>query len=146
MMNFILALLLPLPSFALSFEVIGPCSEKPIFETKTTLKNASLGHISTYLFKKNKIPFTGDETGIGSIANSPTGDAALEVLSETALRAYGWCVEIDGQQPEVMPDKFIIDEQTKNIRWFYAFALYESGEWTQLCSPSHLVKPKSICN
>lgn len=144
-MKILLALLVPLQTFALSFEVIGPCDSKPTFETTTTMKNTNLGHLTEFILNKHSIPYTGDATGIGSIAGSPVGDSAIEVLSDTTLRAYGWCVEVDGMQPDVMPDQVMISENTKHIKWFYAFSLYESGEWTQYCTPSYSVKSSQIC-
>lgn len=144
-MKFILSLLLPIQVYALTFEVIGPCDEKPFFTSTTTLKNVNLGHLTVSVLNKHSIPYTGDQTGIGSIAASPTGDDALEVVSETTLRAYGWCVEVDGFQPDVMPDQVMITESVKHIKWFYAFSLYESGQWTQYCTPSYTVKSPKIC-
>ncbi|AZZ37027.1 hypothetical protein CIK05_09555 [Bdellovibrio sp. qaytius] len=144
-MKFIFALLLPLQVYALTFEVIGPCSDQPFYETSTTLKHTNLGHLTEFLLNKGSIPYTGDATGIGSINGSPVGDDALEVLSDSTMRAYGWCVEVDGVQPDVMPDKVMISENVKHIRWFYAFSLYVSGEWTQYCTPAHTVKSAQIC-
>ena len=144
-MKFILALLFPFQVYALTFEVIGPCSETPIYQTSTTMHNTNLGFLTEFVLKKGEIPYTGDQAGIGSIANSPVGDQALEVLSDTTMRAYGWCVEVDGFQPDVMPDKVMISDSVKHIRWFYAFSLYEAGEWTQYCTPSYLVKSAQMC-
>jgi hypothetical protein len=145
LMKILLALLFPLQVFALSFEVIGPCDSKPIFESTTTMRNTNLGHLTEFVLNKNSIPYTGDETGISSIAGSPVGDDALEVLSDTQMRAYGWCVEVDGFQPDVMPDQVMISESVQHIKWFYAFSLYDNGEWTQYCTPSHTVKSAQIC-
>ena len=144
-MKFILALFIPFQVYALTFEVIGPCAETPIYQMSTTMHNTNLGFLTEFVLKKGEIPYTGDQTGIGSIANSPVGDQALEVLSDTTMRAYGWCVEVDGFQPDVMPDKVMISDSVKHIRWFYAFSLYEAGEWTQYCTPSYLVKSAQMC-
>jgi len=144
-MKILFALLFPAQVFALSFEVIGPCSEQPIYQTTTTLHNSNLGFVTEYLFKKDGIPYLGDQGGFRSIANSPFGDEALEVLSDSTMRSYGWCVEVDGKQPEVMPDEVMISKTVKHIRWFYAFTFYDSGKWTQFCTPSHLVKSQQIC-
>jgi hypothetical protein len=145
MKKMILTLLFPLQTFALSFEVVGPCAETPIYQTTTTLHHTSLGYLTEYLFKKDNVPYTGTESGITSIFNSAVGNEALEVLSNNTMRAYGWCVEVDGRQPGQMPDKVRINENTKHIRWFYAFTLYDAGDWSQFCTPSYLIKSKQMC-
>ncbi|RZJ25676.1 MAG: DUF4430 domain-containing protein, partial [Flavobacterium sp.] len=60
------------------------------------MHNTSLGFLTEFLLNKGQIPYTGDKSGIASIAGSPVGDDAIEVLSDSKLRAYGWCVEVDG--------------------------------------------------
>ncbi len=145
MMKLFLILFLPLQVLALSFEVIGPCSERSIYQTATTIHNTSLGFLTEYMLKKSNLSFVGDKNGIKSIDKSPVGDEALEVLSDNTMRSYGWCVEVDGYQPDVMPDKVMISASVQQIKWFYAFSLYESGQWTQYCVPSYTVRSKQIC-
>jgi hypothetical protein len=140
-----LVFLFPVQVFALSFEVIGPCSEKPIYQTETNLQNLSLGVITEQLLKQGGVPYTGSPSGIQSIANSPVGKDAIEVLSDASILAYGWCVEVDGFQADRMPDQVIVDELAKKIRWFYAFSLYQAGEWKQYCTPSYLIRSSQIC-
>ncbi|RYZ78188.1 MAG: hypothetical protein EOP06_29525 [Proteobacteria bacterium] len=145
MKKLLLIVLLPLSARALNFEVVGPCSPQPILQTTTTLRNTTLGNLTEFLLKKSGLPFEGDKFGIKSINHSPTGDQALEVLSNSTMRSYGWCVEVDGEQPGVMPDEVQIRETTKKVKWFYAFSFYDSGKWTQYCTPSFSVKSQQIC-
>ncbi len=144
-MKILFVLLFPLPIFAVSFEVIGPCSDKPIYQVNEAVHAQNLGDLTESLLKHSGLPFEGDRTGIKSIDHSPTGDKAIEVLSDIKMRAYGWCVEVDGKQPETMPDQVPLEPSAKKVKWFYAFSLYESGNWTQYCTPSYTIKAKQIC-
>lgn len=130
---------------ALEFSVIGPCDPKPILKTQAPSQETTLGDLTLEVLKANQMPFQGDRSGIKMIAGSPMGDDALEVLSDSLMRAYGWCVLVDGRQPDRMPDEVPLNLATKEITWFYAFALYDRGEWKSFCTPSHQVQPSQVC-
>lgn len=133
--------------YALEFEVVGPCDPKPRLEVYVDLKNKiTLGDLTVNLLNANSIPFKGDAGGIAQIENSPIGRDATEVLSPTQYRAYGWCVHIDGFEPGDMPDQIDVTEGTKKISWFYAYSLYDNGEWKDYCTPSWQVHSLAICN
>jgi len=144
-------LLLPLLLFsssalALDFTVIGPCSQKPIAQTQVPVTSATnLGDLTVSTLNLLKVPFTGDRSGISSIANSPRGDDALEVLSDTQMRAYGWCVEIDGNQPAEMPDEVPVTTATQSVTWFYAYSLYDTGVWKDYCTPAWVKHSLAVC-
>lgn len=135
----------PLQAKALDFVVIGPCEEKPVLKTSIASQDVTLGELTVQVLTENKISFQGDRSGIKVIANSPAGDEALEVISDTQLKAYGWCVAIDGQQPGLMPDEVRLSADTKEVVWFYAYAFYDQGVWKSFCTPSYQNKPSQIC-
>ena len=132
-------------AWALDFKVVGPCSETPLVSTSVAASSTTLGDLTVDTLTALGIPFTGERSGIGSIANSPKGDDALEVLSETQMRAYGWCVEIDGVQPDLMPDAVPVTAATKTVTWFYAYSLYDAGVWKDYCTPSWKVRTLAVC-
>lgn len=132
-------------SEALEFQVRNLCNDQAAFEKKVPSQESTLGDLTVAVFNQNQIPFQGDRSGLKAIFNSPVGDAALEVLSDSQMRAYGWCVLVDGKSPDRMPDEVLISEKTKTIRWFYAFALYDQGQWKDFCTPAHVAMPSQVC-
>lgn len=130
---------------ALDFKVIGPCSETPQVQTTVAASATTLGDLTVSTLTSLGVPFTGERSGIATIADSPQGDEALEVLSDTQMRAYGWCVEIDGLQPDVMPDEVPVTAATKSITWFYAYSFYDAGVWKDYCSPSWKLRTLAVC-
>lgn len=134
-------------TYALQFEVVGPCDPKPRLEVYVDIKNKiTVGDLTVNLLNANRIPFKGDAAGIAQIENSPIGRDAIEVLNPNKYRAYGWCIHIDGFEPGDMPDQINITESTKKISWFYAFSLFDNGEWKNYCTPSWQVHSLAICN
>jgi hypothetical protein len=135
--------------FAIQIKIIGPCSENPTNTSKNIIaKNlpATIGSISVEYFTKENIPFTGSIEGINSINNSAVGDDALEVISDTKMRAYGWCYKLNDELVNKMPDAAFLTKNADYITWFYAYAEYDSGTWTKYCSPAYLIKPTIFCS
>lgn len=131
---------------AVSFAVIGPCSPRPLFSGsfKTDLSD-NVGKISMDIFDANKIPYAGTEDGMNRIINSPVGDEALEVLSDTKMRAYGWCFSINGVIPDVLAGQAHFTKQNDYLTWFYAYSTYDQGVWTDYCVPSYKIKSPQFC-
>lgn len=140
-----LGILFSFQALALEFTVIGPCEEKPVLKVTVASQEIALGELTVLVLTENKIPFQGDRSGIKVIAGSPSGDESLELISDTQMKAYGWCVDVDGQQPGQMPDEVRLSADTKNVTWYYAFAFYDQGVWKNFCTPSYQNKPSQIC-
>ena len=134
------------PAFALTYEVIGACSEKPEFQGAYQLPkiNQNVGLTSMEIFDRDKIPYIGAERGMNSILNTPTGEDSIEIISREEMYAYGWCFEVDGKQPEKMPDEVFL-QGTEHLKWFYASSHYKRGEWLSFCDPAYFRKPKMVC-
>ena len=131
---------------AVYFDVIGPCSRKPQHAgTFITDISDSVGAISIDIFEANNIPFVGSPAGIAMIANSPMGLDAMEVLSDTKMRAYGWCFSVNGVVPDVQASETYLTSQSDYISWFYAYTSYDSGIWTDYCTPSYKIKAEQFC-
>jgi len=122
----------------------GPCEERPFLSSREVTAGASVGEMTIATLKKSQISFVGNVAGINSIMGTPIGDGAKEVISDTHMRAYGWCYEVDGFRPATMPDKIIL-KGTENIRWFFAYSNYQDGTWRDYCTPSYTIKPKFLC-
>lgn len=132
-------------SLAGTFELVGPCSETPVLtDTYSISESSSVGNTSVAFFEKHKIPYIGSELGFQSILNTPTDKAAIEWLGPKELRAYGWCYEVDGFQPEVMPNDLLLTGKEK-VKWFFAFSHYRDGIFLSQCEPSFKVKSKKFC-
>ena len=131
---------------AVYFDVIGACSKKPLHAGRfITDISESVGKISVDIFEANKIPFVGSEEGMSMIANSPMGLDAMEVLSDTKMRAYGWCFTVNGVLPDVLASKSFLTSQNDYISWFYAYSTYDAGIWTDYCIPSYNLKAEQFC-
>jgi hypothetical protein len=127
--------------------VIGPCQSKPIFQSQSIVHGqTTLGDFTLSVLNSAHVPFVGSREGIKSIHNSPTGDAALEVLSDSSMRSYGWCVSVNGKQPSQMPDEVMINNPNSQIVWFYAYSTYVKGQWVNFCIPSYQLKSPYVCS
>lgn len=128
-------------------EVIGACDEKAEFISEKIVhdEKMTLGDLTISIFEKHKIPFRGSREGIAMIFDSPTGDEAIEKVSENETRFYGWCVQVDGFEPGDMPDQVYLKNLDSKITWFYAYAASKDGLWTEICVPSYTKKSLKIC-
>lgn len=138
-------LLFPLLAHALSFEVVGPCTAEPEFQVEySPSADSNVGQASVEIFETHGIPYMGSELGFNSILSTPVGRDAIEFPAPDEIRAYGWCYEVDGLQPEGMPHEVSLKGR-EHLRWFYAFALNKGGEWVSYCTPAYTVKPAKLC-
>lgn len=131
---------------ALQFEVVGPCSPKPLFSKIVRTDAVSVGEATVKTFLQHNVPFQGNERGMNSIYETPTDDRTLEIISDREMRSYGWCYEVDGKGPEDFADEVYLTQKTRSIKWFYGFAHYKDGQWISQCEPAHKIKPRAICN
>lgn len=133
---------------AVVFEVVNICGPTPYITQELYLDAPDyLSNITLDFFSKNQIPFEGNHTGMKSILNTPIGNQAIEIISDTKMRSYGWCYEVDNQIPDVlMNEVFIKPKHTEIIRWFYGYAEYDSGSWTSYCTPVYQNPHPFICD
>lgn len=125
-------------SFAITWEVIGQASKTPVYHGESqAVLSESVGAFTVKILQEKHIPFHGTASGIASILNTPTGDDATVIVSNDTMRVYGWCVDVNGVLLEQMPDKEFFANQHVNLRWFFAFSLYEKGVWKSYCVPAY---------
>lgn len=139
----LLSLLVSTASFAAEFEIIGPCSERPIYQFSIGDKFQTVADMTFYILDKNKIPYTGTDKGITSLLNAPQGDAALEVLSDTQMRAYGWCFFVNGKVSMSYADEVYLRPGDK-VQWIYSYAWFDR-DWKSMCNPSYKVRSEYMC-
>lgn len=140
-----LSLFFSIPSWAVRVEILGPCSSTPLFVGQVEQLFKHVGQLTVHVLNKEAIPYDGNEIGLHSIYNTPTGLEALEVISDTEMKAYGWCYEIDGKIPEVLPKDFPLTGKEKTIKWFFGHAHYLQGNWVSQCEKSYLNPPSFLC-
>ncbi len=137
-----LSILLPL----LTIEFFGPCETSPLLtQTINPMAAKNVGVVTISTLEKNKIPYKGNESALSTAFETPVGMDALEVISDTEMRAYGWCYEVDGKIAEVFADKYKLNDSIKKITWFYGFAHYKNGEWISQCELTSKLKPEFLC-
>lgn len=148
-MKTILALLFVIAPFsanAITWKVIGACSETPLYQgTATADLNKSVGDNTISIFEANKVNYTGVAEGISSVNDSPVGLDAVEVVSDTLMRAYGWCYSVNGKVPLVMPHKVSFTSQNDELVWFYAYSTNDKNQWIDMCVPGTNIKPDQFC-
>lgn len=134
------------PAFAIYFDIKGPCSDKPVHSGsfKTDL-NDSVGQITVDILDFHNIAYIGDSEGFSSIIGTPIGTESIEVISDTKMRAYGWCYSINGEIPDVMPHKIKFNSQDDSLSWFYAYSTYDSGKWLDYCVPAYKIRAPQFC-
>ncbi len=144
MIHFILFLLSN--TVAGNFIIHHPCEKSPILNSNYSFESNNVLDLTKKLISKNSIPSELADNGVKSILNYVTGDDALEIISDTKMRAYGWCYSVNGISPDVMPDEFSI-EQNDQVDWFLSYSTYDSGVWIDYCKPVHLnpESQKHIC-
>lgn len=103
------------------------------FNGETTVSAVTLS-----AFDQNGVTYLGAEQGFNSILGTPTGMDALEVISDTEMRAYGWCFTINGYLSHEMMDQTYFEEDSI-VTWYYGFTYYDSGEWSGICTPARTV-------
>lgn len=143
----ILISIVSVQSQAVTLKVTGPCSEKPVKEAQVTADAAkSVGEITKSYFDANGITYKGDVGGFYSILNSATGMDAFEVVSDTELRAYGWCFSVNGAVATVSASEVKPSSQNDVIEWFYGFVTQKDGVWSaEPCAPGHKIKAPQFC-
>jgi hypothetical protein len=119
---------------AVQVEIRGRNSKELFFHNPIFQLPISVGAASESLFKSNSIPYQGSVAGFSKIFDLAQ---EVEVLSDTELKAYGWCFSVDGEVPETMTDKTFLINQKSILIWFYAYAHYKNGQWVAQCVPDH---------
>lgn len=119
-------------TYATTIEVIGPL--KTIIPQESVQVNLedSLGKISVNFFNQKNLSYVGNEAGIVSIQEDGNW---IEIISDTEMKAYGWCFSLNGKVLETMSDQTFLVSQNDHIRWFYAYAHYKDGYWIAQCHP-----------
>ncbi len=127
--------------------VQDPCADRPWLDTGVTAgPDVTVGQATVDALAANAIPFRGDASGIVSIRDTVSGNAAIEVISNVEMRAYGWCFSLNGVEPGEMPDQVPLSGPDDVVRWYFGYAHYKNGEWLSYCTPTHLERPRYICN
>lgn len=134
-------------AYSLEFSITDLCENKYVLNENIEILNESTaGDITLYMLKHYEIPHVGNIHSITSILNTQTGLDTYEVISDTEMKVYGWCYEIDGVQPDVLMSEVKIDPSVhKKMNWFYGYAHYVEGDWISYCTPVYTEKNEFIC-
>lgn len=115
---------------AVTLDIYG-AQGQPLFSAKNHYAAPmSVGEISIDFFENFEIPYQGSIYGITEIFGLGQD---LEIISDTEMKAHGWCFNIDGVLVETMPDQTLIEDSATHIEWYYAYAHYLNGEWVAQC-------------
>ncbi|WP_127717609.1 hypothetical protein [Halobacteriovorax sp. HLS] len=131
---------------ATQFSITGPCSKKPVFKTQVNTVNTNVGELSVRVFDENQIQHLSSDYGVSQLMNSPIGIDSMEILSDTVMRAHGWCYSVDGEVPELLMNEVKLNGNESEINWFMGYSTYigdpQTGEhqWVGQCEPTHLLE------
>ena len=128
-------------SLLIAFEVVGPCSTKPL-HASNLLEALTVGEATVRTLDKHKIPYQGNERGMNTMFKLGND---MEILSDSDMRAYGWCFDIDGEVPESYADEIPLHEGMKKVRWFHGYAEMKNGQWVSQCRETAKLKPEFLC-
>lgn len=129
----LLCLLVNSPLFAVQIDIVNPCTgELEASSNQIEGEGVSLGELSIKALEELGISYLGSDAGINSIFNTPTGLDAMEVLSDTEMKAYGWCYVVDDKLVERYPDD-MNSKGVNTVTWFYGYALMEDAKWVSMC-------------
>ena len=147
MKSFLIILLFPIFSYSLTVRVIGPCSITPDYEFEVGVSEATgLGQLTIASFNQFQIPYIGNENGLNSLLGFPTGLEALEVISDTKMRAHGPCFMLDGEILESFPSDVTIYENNKTLTWFIGYSTMVKDQWIGQCELTGEIAPKKYCH
>ncbi len=132
-MLLLLSLFITTQVYSVTIEIKGQ-KQQILFQMQTHANLPSnLGKITVDIFDQQQIKYQGSVGGI--VAMYELGND-IEVVSDTEMKAYGWCFSIDGEVPETMSDETPVLNQDSAIVWYYAYAHYKDGAWIRQCAPS----------
>jgi hypothetical protein len=134
-------------AFANQVVIQAPCSAVPLVDTHVEFERATnVGDLTLKVLEQNHIPYIGNSRGINSIGGTATGEASIEIVGPAEWRVYGWCYLVNGIEPGVSPDQIQVTSNSDLITWFYAYASYKNGVWTEMCKPTNTTSPYFVCH
>ncbi|MBC7693228.1 MAG: hypothetical protein H7222_15795 [Methylotenera sp.] len=133
-----LLLLRTFPAQAITLEIYGRTLPAVMKGQNAEIDlRESVGAVTERLLNENQrkglLKFEGNSGGIVSINGLRN---AVEVVTPTLTRAYGWCFSVNGLAPDEMPDQSYFHSQQDVLRWFYGYAEFRNGKWISQCVPA----------
>lgn len=122
-----------IPVLAVTINIEDPCTGQLAATSDQSGKDSvSLGQLTINALEELELSYVGSDAGISSIFNTPTSLDAMEVISDTDMKAYGWCYLVDGELVDRYPNE-MASIGVKSVTWFYGYALMEDASWVSMC-------------
>lgn len=134
---------------AVTFEVRNPCRDEVLIQSSVPFDkslNQSVGEFTIKQLQLHKVTYIGSAESLSSIFSTPHGDDSFDVVSNQEMYAYGWCYHFNNIEPNVMPNKIFLKNNSDHVVWFYAYSHYLNGEWITMCTPSFTRPKLPYCN
>ena len=87
---------------AITVEVLGEKGEQLFKQNIGLMLPSNVGETTIAIFDQHSVPHKGTDSGIVEIYNLKQ---EIKVVSDTEMKAYGWCFSINGIVVETMPDE-----------------------------------------
>ena len=131
-------LLTSLASFGHSTELVihDHCTGKIIASQEFDSSGQTVMDLSKKALRNAGITYSENNEGSFKYVNSsPWGIKAIEYLSNSKMRVYDWCYAVDGVVYINKPaNRYQLTGDESHITWFYGYALYQSGSWSNECN------------
>lgn len=127
---FIAIIFCSLLTYAITVEVLGEKGEQLFNQKIGLLLPSHVGETTIAIFDQYNVPYVGSDSGIVELYNLKQ---EIKVVSDTEMKAFGWCFSINGVVVETMPDETEVVSANSIIQWFYAYAHYKDGQWIGQC-------------
>lgn len=148
MLTSVLALSAAAPqAHAITYEFTAPCSKQPALKGSHELSRQPmmLGAATIEILENMEVPYVGSDRGINSLFDTPVGDESLEVISDSEMKTYGWCYEVNGKIPDELAFQYRL-KGSEHVRWFYGYAEFKGGDWVSFCNPAPASTAKQYCS
>lgn len=131
LMSLIFLSLISQPSAAVQFTVFGKHHEILLQDNTVVDMQNNVMQITENILNSTHTDYESTDAGIISIFGIKS---ELAVISNTELKAFGWCFSINKNISEKMPNEHFLQNQNDELVWFYGYAYYKDGEWIQQCA------------
>lgn len=128
--SILISVLFSMTAHALDVRVVGRANEELLSTKKRITQATTVGDVSVDVLEAFEVPYKGGSFGFSEIAGLGQD---IDVISDTEMKAYGWCFSLDGVVPETMADQTPLSGHAGVLEWYYGFAHYKNGEWVAQC-------------
>ena len=130
---------------ALTFNIVGPCSSRPLYQTSVELDSqVSVSSLTQQILDAGKLPYNISENEdylVSLLGHPKVNQMVLKNLDGSDLY-FGWCYSVNSQviTTSILDTTVANDDQ---LTWFYGYIKKGS---TADCRPIYTLSENPFCN